>query len=352
MGRIVRNHKNCTEGRLGDVNLSRTSGFFASLLFAAGACYISAGHAEGRDMNSDNTTICLGRYLIDAPRGASIKATYKYGGNIVETLRGINKDKFEARVAARESELKRSPHTGGGTLFVARTEFSPTKISLSSWASQNSRLVHLNETYSFIPETAVAYYSKGESSARYQQRSLELRNALSNAFRYRAATEIPKDPGFCIDLGLIARSKLNNEEFRAGLHLKDYPSINISLNSYVTGKPDIDLLERSSHTPPGFEQAIAGMKVLRRGNRNVGMATGQELLVRGESNGKRSYEFLWESQGRASSIEFPFTSLQLSTTSASDDKGEVIDAPFKSDEEALQLWDSLLSTLRPRPGAI
>jgi len=44
--------------------------------------------------------------------------------------------------------------------------------------------------------------------------------------------------------------------------------------------------------------------------------------------------------------------LRISTTDEDDGDGEIMDAPFRDDSETLALWDSILSTLRLRPGAI
>ncbi len=175
---------------------------------------------------------------------------------------------------------------------------------------------------------------------------------LSRNLSYRAAGEVPTAPGFCIDQGLVTLSKLNKEEVTAGIRIRGMPGLSLGFMSYVTGAPDKPLLRRNSRIPPGYEGTAAGMKTLRRGDRNIGPIKGQELLVRGDAGGKRSYEFLWESQGEKASIEHPFLSLRMSTTDETDENGEIMDAPFNDDAEALALWDSILGTLRLRPGAI
>ena len=48
------------------------------------------------------------------------------------------------------------------------------------------------------------------------------------------------------------------------------------------------------------------MRNLRRGERNVGPIQGQEILAHAEDGGRKMYAFLWESQGRAESLQFPF----------------------------------------------
>ena len=93
------------------------------------------------------------------------------------------------------------------------------------------------------------------------------------------------------------------------------------------------------------------MAVLRKTARNVGPVKGEEISVRANDGSKRSYEFKWKSEGVENSIELPAISVRLSTADKKID-GDVVDAPFKTDKEALAFWDDLLNTLRLRPGAV
>jgi hypothetical protein len=106
-------------------------------------------------------------------------------------------------------------------------------------------------------------------------------------------------------------------------------------------------LQRSSDLPPEYAAAQAKMRNLRRGERDVGPIQGQEILAHAEEGGKRMYAFLWESQGRAESLQFPFLSLQLLT-----EEQAAPAAAFGNDAEALAAWDQVLGSLRLRPGAI
>ena len=314
----------------------------------------SLGQAKEMRMKSDARTHCVGRYLIDLPPRAQIDLRSKFARAEVVTSKGVASEGFKARITQHEDQLKAASHNSGGSLFVGRNEISPTQITVASWLSPASLAMYRYDLFSYFPIEGVLYRFTGRGNA--NERALggayRYQELLAEDIRHRLPAEIPEEHGFCIDSGLIARSNPNQEEVTASIRLPGYPSVTVTFMSYVTGNPDSELLRRTSTIPPGYEEVAARMRILRRGNRDAGNAMGQELLVRGDGEGKKAYEFLWESQGQADSLEYPFLSLQLSTTGESDEKGEVIDAPFASDEEAMALWDSILGTLRLRPGAV
>lgn len=296
-------------------------------------------------------TLCLGRHLVEVPSDSELKIGYEYAGGPVVTQRNVDRDRFLDLVAEQERRLKATQHRAGGTMLVQRAEPTADSVLLTSWSSPTSRRIHAQDFYLHVPAQRVLYHFTGQSDETRLQGAVDYYRTLGGAVRYRDAAEIPKEAGFCIDSGFIARNKLGKEGFTAGIRARAYPSVSMTLTAYVTGKPDADLLTRVGNVPPGYAKAAAQMKPLRRGQEDIGPFRGQELLVRADAEGKRSYEFLWETQGKANSLGFPFISLELSTTGKSDAKGKIVDAPFKSDEEAIGYWDSVLKTLRLRPGA-
>lgn len=303
----------------------------------------------------ERRTHCLGRYLLDLPVDSRVEAEFAFADAKIETIRAVDEAGYRQRVEARERELRISPHGRGGSQFVGREDFDPQHVSLASWNGPSSRRVYRYDMYAYRPERGVLFELAGRGLADEQTQATAFeyqRDLLTRSIRYRASDEIPRDPGFCIDSGFIARSALNKEEVKMEATLPAHPGVTVSFLSYVTGRPDAPLLDRTSSIPRGDEEVAARMKTVRRGARRVGHAQGQELLVRGDADGKTDYEFLWEFQGEANSLAFPFLALRLSTALRSDDRGEVLDAPFASDEDAVAFWDSLLPTLRIRPGAV
>ncbi|NMM37635.1 MAG: hypothetical protein HHJ09_08975 [Glaciimonas sp.] len=340
------------------INSLRRKTATAALLALCGCTATYSGTQERTkaiNMNQDNTpkkTHCLGRYLIDLNADVAVDADFKYASGNIETRRNMLQSDFERLVSTRETNLKSTPHKLGGTMLVGRTELGSSKVLLQTWSdATTTKNIHLNESFIYFPEKRTLFLHSAESTASAQTRSVELFKRVANSYQYREPDEIPSSIGFCINSGLIVSSLLSTEEVKAAFHFKQYPSVSVYFNSYLTGNPDTELLDRLGGLPASLMQAAAGMTSLRRGNRNLGPVKGQELLVRASAEGKRSYEFLWESQGRDSSIEFPFISLKLTTT-AETHNGKIVDAPFKTDAEALQFWDEILQTLRLRPGAV
>ena len=328
-------------------------------LLAASGCAATAPVIEertkGRTMSQDASpkkTHCLGRYLIDLQADTKISASFVYGKGQVETKTNTSKGTFDSLVAARESALKSARHDKFGSLFVGRTELGSNKVLLDSWKSDANTESHANESFIYLPENKVLFTRKTSSDADAHARTVTLAKSIAADYKYRAPDEIPSGVGFCINFGMIADKNLNSEEVRAAFKFDPYPTVSVYFNSYVTGSPDAELLSRIGGIPASLASAAAGMSTLRKGNRNLGPVKGQELLVRASEDGKRSYEFLWESQGRPNSIEFPFLSIKLTTVAETDKKGQIVEAPFKTDEEALQFWDAIVQTLRLRPGAV
>lgn len=296
--------------------------------------------------------VCLGRYILEPPSGTEVFGRFKYMDNDIKVVRGETTSAYLKRLQARESELKRTPHRDGGNMFVEARRYGPGQTELISWTSEASRILHRYELFSHFERPAVTLSMAVDGSAKHFEEIKGYSRELAGSIQYRGDGEVPKTPGFCIEAGFLKGSELNAEEVAVGLDVPGYPTVTLSYDSYVTGNPDKPLLSRVPLVPSMLLSVLNGTSTLRRRDRNIGPIKGQELLVRANENGKRSYEFLWESQGKADSIEFPFMSLQLSTSAETDAKGEVIDAPFANDEEALAFWDAILGSLRLRPGAV
>ena len=312
------------------------------LTFASGGVAGAAPIQRGSEMK----TLCVGRFLLDVPAATAVQPGYVYARKKVETTTGVSAEAFRQRVAARIAALKAARHRSGESMSVSETRFDDDAVLVTSWVSDSSRAGHRQELYMLDPAHSVQYLVSGETEAAKLPAAIENYRALRPRISYRDPNTIPTAAGFCIDSGFIAGNRINSEEMTIGLRPRAYPGARMTLMSYVTGKPDQPLLQRASDLPPEYAAAAARMRNLRRGERDIGPIQGQEILAGAEEGGRGMYAFLWESQGRAESLQFPFLSLQLLT----DDKAQ---APaFRDDAQALGLWDQVLGSLRLRPGAI
>jgi hypothetical protein len=89
------------------------------------------------------------------------------------------------------------------------------------------------------------------------------------------------------------------------------------------------------------------MHTLRKGERTIGGFKGQEYLVTAPNDSnQRAHKFVWETQG-GGTLQTPFISIEM-TSANRDDDGNPRKASI-TDEQALKLWDSIVSTFRVRP---
>jgi Tle cognate immunity protein 4 C-terminal domain len=135
----------------------------------------------------------------------------------------------------------------------------------------------------------------------------------------------------------------------------DYPTLRVIVNTDVTDSPDDEgLLARSDRHTPAFYLSFPEAKVetLRRAKRTVHDATGEELVqvLKKDKNPEMRetgdvYNFVLEFSGVANSMEKPALKVSL------DYDDDPAAAKRLTPEEILALWDAVVKSLRPRPGA-
>jgi hypothetical protein len=172
----------------------------------------------------------------------------------------------------------------------------------------------------------------------------------------RDNAEVPKEPGVCIDEGFISDNTSNDQEiFSVGISLPSLPDARFSImsnkNASTEGPNGIGLIKRheGAMTAQGVVFPVfAGMSRLRMGMHRVNNWDGEEVLLRhnGEE-GAIAHEFLWAFVGKTGDRARPASvDIRLDTGVADDTKFATRGS--LSDDEAVALWDKLLSGLRFR----
>ncbi|WP_255581770.1 T6SS immunity protein Tli4 family protein [Cupriavidus sp. AU9028] len=178
-------------------------------------------------------------------------------------------------------------------------------------------------------------------------------DALAGRFKSRDRNAVPTEPGFCLEGGMIAGKEYQPESFTVGIKFPEHPNAIISIDAR-TGAEEDRLLDRVG----GFflsatRGLMPGLTVLRKGERNVGSIEAQEFATAASDKGQRVYAFAWESQGKDKSLADQNIAVRLQVLEQSVVSEETPYQPaFKSDEEALQLWDNIIESVRLRPGAV
>jgi len=295
-------------------------------------------------------THCFGRFLIDLPPRAVVRPGYQLWGDQIKRL-DDTPAMLAARIDQRERELKAQQHRKRqGSMFIRRIEHGNGSTSLLSWDSDASVLGLMLDSYLVSRPTWRVFRYKGEVTYDKEQRGIEISDSLARNLRSREPNEIPTGPGFCIDGGYIAGDTYQNEGFMVGVTFPDHPGASFSFRS-STGAEEDRLLDRIGGFLKGAAKLVAGIETLRKGQR-AGAIPADEYLVAGSDKQQRVYSFAWESQGKNRSLTEPNLAASLGVLERSpDNDGNPPPPAFRSDQDALALWDAIVGSIRLRPGA-
>lgn len=298
-------------------------------------------------------THCFGRYLVDLPPQAQVRAAYKLWGTEIERLPGINAPSLQDKVDKRTIALQSMSHDTAGSMLVRRIDHGNGSTSLLSWSSPRRTILMYEEAYLATTSPWQAFKYSGDISASRQAMAVAFLNTLAANIRSRADNEIPTGPGFCIDQGFIAGNDYRSESVQVGITLPQHPNAFISFDA-STGAEEDRLLERvDNFLTKAVLGPLAGLKVLRKRERNVGAIPAEEYATAATGNGQRVYVFAWESQGKNKSLSEQNVTAGLHVLEQPVDSPQTPYQPaFQSDDEALQLWDAIIDSIRLRPGAV
>ena len=306
--------------------------------------------STARNSSMDKTgwiTHCFGRFLIDLPPDADIKAGYYLWGDGIDLLKDPSL-KLEKIITQREQELRSEKNIKTQrSRFIRTINLAPGKGVLS-WESNYSTEMYLLDTYVISkPAGNIYHWAAGVTKSRENQ-GLDSASILSRSIRSLEPNEIPTEPGFCIDRAYIAGNSYQGERFDIGVTFPDRPGAHFEFSS-STGAEQDRLLDRAGGFLMGVAKRVAGIETLRKRER-PGAVPAEEFLVAGSHQGQRLYTFAWEAQGKDGSITEPNITAGLEVgESYTDANGKLPRPPFKSDKEALDLWDTIIDSIRLRP---
>lgn len=253
-------------------------------------------------------------------------------------------------IEQREQELRETKHTHRGTVFIDQKRHSNEAATLISWKrsrGDSEYELYRFETFFRAGTRTVSYI--GDVSQGRITTALARREALSRKWRQFAAEEIPTGIGFVAGDVILADNELNNESWKMLIKLKDKPDAWFELSSYIIGTVEPGLRERAGGVVAGLLGTVAGFSRLRNRQRPVGPIDADEILLAGTQDGKRGYGFKWEAPGKVDSLAEPNlnVSLEVGESAYTTNKES-----FASDEEALEVWDAVVESIRLRPGAV
>jgi hypothetical protein len=297
---------------------------------------------------------CFGRYVLDVPEEAQFILGYQeMPAKIIthENATGKEKDLVEA---FRKETLKEDPEAEFATLIAGPV---PNSLVQRYFASPYLKSVGGEGIISFVP-AGNHVFEFGWGSGREESADQIIRESadIARNLRARDNAEVPKGPGTCIDLGFIAETTGKFQEiFSAGVYFPSLPDVSFSVmsnkNASTDGPNGVGIIER--HEAAMRDQGVvfpadAELARLRIGKHIVNGWNGEEVLLR--HNGKDGaiiHEFMWEVIGKTGDLRHPASvDINFDTGVAANTKYATKGS--LTDDEAVALWDKLLSSLRFR----
>lgn len=307
--------------------------------------------------------LCFGRYAIEVPQEAELVwGSASFPSDIDIILGGTEKAKRTAE--ERIAKLKWEDDT------AEITYKGPGPIA-DSWQVRYFEDKYAKEDNSLFFDTYVTKgnitFGLGDAIEKGETESTVIarQDARATSLRLRAVEEIPIEPGFCIEHGFMASDRYGNQErVSAGIYLPSLPDVTFSVSSNKDAYADYDkatfeemkrnelpLLARIKDAQKTQGASYPKRDVLREGKRDVQHWKGEESLIRRPDG---THDFEWAFVGTPTDVANPSEFHAAMFTKVKDNLVGAADKASVSDEEAVALWDKLLSGLKFRvkvPGA-
>lgn len=307
--------------------------------------------------------LCFGRYAIKVPQEAQLIWGSASFPSEIELIKGrVENAQRHADEAFRK--LKRVYGT-------AEMTYHGQGPVADSWQVRFFEDKYAKEANSLFFSTYVSKgdltFMLGDAISLGETESMVISRQLAQArsLRLRAAEEVPTEPGFCIPHGFMTGDTYgDSEKVNAGIFLPSLPDVTFSVSSNQNAYADYDkaefeqmkreelpLLARIRQAQNVQGALYPKRDVLREGKRDVQHWSGEESLIRRPDG---THDFEWAFVGTPRDVANPssfraamFTKVEANLVGAAK-KASV------SNDEAVALWDKLLSGMRFRikvPGA-
>ncbi len=302
-------------------------------------------------------TRCVGRFLIDIPPTARmLEEKGDYGeiwGHPLVWRKDLTPETARREALAEAEKWKTVKHKKvPGNMFLDTVELPHGGIAIVRWEEYYSDIFQTFQCY-FItpgPDARVFTFYHGYST---ELRALAQKDVehLALSLRARDDDEIPTEPGFCFPGGFSSHSGEWRSE-RAGIafELPEFPGITICLYLWLLGIHDE--LSFTKNTVEAFARSVhPDTRILRCRKLMLGEIDAVEVATvtkDSKSADRQRLSFTLRSSSREDRLDWPRVHFTMNNALHWRDAR----IPFKSDAEALSLWDALVRSIRLRPGAV
>jgi hypothetical protein len=324
------------------------------------------------DFTRNMKTVCLGRFLVDIPEQMHVDKYWQSiaGFGDIEVLGREHQTRSILDLVAekRELELRKTRHAKEGTVFRESVALGDSARLLVFRNNEISTRSYDFETF-VLSDGRLLKLKYGADNERLEEAKEDVALAITQIQR-RENNVIPQGKGVCIDGGLIADApEYRRESNSLRLVFKEYPGFELKAHIDSTDNPQTESLLETAGLLPKLAAFYGDVSfnVLRKTRRTLDEVSGEELAtcdVERKKNGDQdSLSFTWKYNGEPSSLRHPAVTfdmgydfgdeaMRLAHEEAYRD-GKASPPPPKrlTKEEAIVIWDAVLNSFRPRPGA-
>lgn len=307
-------------------------------------------------------THCVGRYLIDLPAdfeqmlASDVELFYGLDKNFrkvnVKVLRSAGpQPSFDTIVNKRAAELAAEHH------FKAA---SKSMLAFQQRPGENVALIRAYESPDMLGSYRSEYFSQhgaavgvfaGRVYTDEQPDPIEAK--ILKVVERTSFVPSPDKAGHGTCLGpLLIDAGQDGERFVLAFRAKSVPDVLIEINmNSMLAKSDGGLLKRWDGKAGMLNKLDFQSSTLRRGTVAVGGMPGEELLSKGKEHGHVVRGFTAEAlQTKPATFSTPSLAISMNMGGQLE-SNDYVDASW-SDESAMAIWDAIVKSIRPRPGAV
>ena len=353
------------------MNMQRSMGRLATAMQVAAltlAC-ISC-HTEARNMTTPRIDklfektkpVCFGRFVLDVPASTTVVPGPQAFGPDIESLPNDVKS-LARRATAKRDEVQAKAKTIDRAEVISLSE-GPTRGSwtLMYWEDDIAKDVGIQSISGFLAAGmhGFTYFTEtAPRSGRTVDSEMRELTYVATHLRPRDPSDIPADPGVCLDVGFIADDSGKFQEiFGVGLRFAEWPDVSFSVSSNKDADQGESFEARRAEAKRAallvapLATLFNQVKTLREGKLKVQQGQGSEALFRrpmskDDDNGQGVWhEFLFEYAGKRYDHRNPSWDASLLTGVAHNNAGSI--PATLTDDEAVALWDRLMASVRLR----
>lgn len=304
------------------------------------------------DLTANMKTMCIGRYLIDVPAEAEVSlGNAESDSHVIERIPAFfNQQAYEQKLRDREVALRVAPHKTEGILLKSVIKASDGKqVVFVSRPEADDKYMYLVE--SFVYDSPSAWWVHHETVDEYLKETKEQVATIAQGLRYREPNTIPTTRGGCLGEGLLDHMPKGRETYYGGARV-EAKSWSLSITSETSGPPDnVNFKDLFRRVDNAIEMAGAGsgIKKLRRAVVEADGRKGQEYVGLYPDEHAIIFDAKLELYGD-STPQKPTIKLLMESGWP---KKKHPDDPrtFLTEQESLAVWDAVVKSIRPRPGA-